>query len=235
MKKAESREKVILQAAKRTVFGKKNKKLRKEGLLPANVFGPGMVSQSVSVNYVEFKRMFKHVGETGVVYIKTEQEEIPTLITMIQRDPIEGAILHADFRKVDLHKKITAEVPLSFVGVAPAVNVGGVLLTQTDKVEVESLPQNIPSAIEVDVAVLAEVGQEIKVSDLKITGEFVIITDPTKVVVSVAAHKEESTVAETAAAEAPEVITAKEEVVEGEAGESKSEAPADNAKPAKNG
>lgn len=225
MKKAESKEKVVLQATKRTVFGKKNKQLRKQGILPANVFGPGMPSQSVSINYVEFKRTFKHVGETGVVYVKTEKEEIPTLITFIQRDPIEGRILHADFRKVDLHKKIEAEVPLSFIGVAPAVNTGGVLLTQTDKITVEALPQNIPSSIEVDVSTLGEVGQEIKVSDLKITGEYVITTEPTKVIVSVAAHKEESVVAETAAAEAPEVITAKEEKVE-EGVEGKAEAPA---------
>jgi large subunit ribosomal protein L25 len=232
MKKAESKEKVVLQATKRVVFGKKNKNLRKQGLLPANVFGPGIPSQSVSVNYIEFRRTFKKVGETGVVYVKTESEEIPTLISLIQRDPIEGLILHADFRKVDLHKKITAEVPLSFVGVAHAVNLGGVLLTQTDKVTVESLPQDIPSSIEVDVTVLKEVGQEIKVSDLVVAGNVTITTEATKVIVSVAAHKEESTVAETTAAEAPEVITAKEEVAEGaEAG--KAEAPADDAKTAK--
>jgi len=229
MKKGETKEKVVLTATKRVLFGKKNKQLRKQGLLPANVFGPGIPSQSVTINYVEFKRTFKQSGETGVVYIKVDKEEIPTLITFIQRDPIEGKILHADFRKVDLHKKVTAVVPLSFTGIAPAVNLGGVLLTQTDKVEVEALPQNIPSVITVDVANLKEIGQEIKVSDLEVSTDYVVTTEPNKVIVSVTAHKEESTVAETAAAEAPEVLTAKDESEAGAEG-AKADAPAQETK-----
>jgi large subunit ribosomal protein L25 len=210
MKKGTEKEKVVLSAQARTVLGKKNKQLRKQGLLPANVFGPDFASQSLSVNYVEFRRIFRHVGETGVVYLKTEKDEIPTLITAIQRHPLDGTVLHADFRKIDLKKKIEAVVPLTFVGVSPAVNAGGVILTQTDKVTVEALPQDIPNHIEVDISVLKEIGNELKVSDLGTNAAYVITTEPTKVVVSVTAHKEESVVAETTAAAAPEVITAKE-------------------------
>lgn len=210
MKKGTEKEKVVLSAQARTVLGKKNKQLRKQGLLPANVFGPEFASQSLSVNYVEFRRIFRQVGETGVVYLKTEKDEIPTLITSIQRHPLDGTVLHADFRKIDLKKKIEAVVPLTFIGVSPAVNAGGVILTQTDKVTVEALPQDIPNHIEVDVSVLKEIGNELKVSDLTTNAAYVITTEPTKVIVSVTAHKEESVVAETTAAAAPEVITAKE-------------------------
>lgn len=210
MKKGTEKEKVVLSAQARTVHGKKNKQLRKQGQLPANVFGPQFTSQSLTVNYIEFRRIYRQVGETGIVYLKTEKDEIPTLISAIQRHPLDGMVLHADFRKVDLKKKITAVVPLTFVGVSPAVNAGGVILTQTDKVEVEALPQNIPNHIEVDVSVLTEVGNEIKVGDLKIDSTYTIQTEKDKVIVSVTAHKEESTVAETTAAAAPEVITAKE-------------------------
>ena len=149
------------------------------------------------------------VGETGVVYIKTEKEEIPTLITSLQRDPIEGLVLHADFRKVDLTIKIEAVVPLSFIGIAPATNAGGVVLTQTDKVTVEALPQDIPNHIEIDLSVLKEVGNEIKVSDIPVNAGYSIKTESSKVLVSVAAHKEESVIAETTAAATPEVLTAK--------------------------
>ncbi len=210
MKKGTEKERVMLSAQARTVHGKKNKQLRKQGQLPANVFGPQFTSQSLTVNYIEFRRIYRQVGETGIVYLKTEKDEIPTLISAIQRHPLDGMVLHADFRKVDLKKKITAVVPLTFVGVSPAVNAGGVILTQTEKVEVEALPQNIPNHIEVDVSVLTKVGNEIKVGDLKIDSTYAIQTEKDKVIVSVTAHKEESTVAETTAAAAPEVITAKE-------------------------
>jgi len=224
MKKAQTeKKKTVLDAKVRTVFGKKNKHLRKEGLLPANIYGTKFPSLAISVNYIEFKRTFRIVGETGVVYIKTEKDEIPTLITSLQRDPIEGLVLHADFRKVDLSIKIEAEVPLTFVGIAPAVNAGGVILTQTDKVTVEALPQDIPNHIEIDMSILKEIGAEIKVSDIPVNAAYVIKTDPTKVLLSVTAHKEESVIAETTAAAAPEVLTAKPDTaveVEGE-GEAK--------------
>jgi large subunit ribosomal protein L25 len=219
MKKVQTeKKKTVLAATLRTVFGKKNKHLRKEGQLPANIYGTSFTSQAIAVNYIEFKRTFRAVGETGIVYIKTEKEEIPTLITSLQRDPLEGHVLHVDFRKVDLNKKIEAEVPLTFVGLAPAVNVGGVILTQTDKITVEALPQDIPNHIEIDLSILKEVGNEIKVSDIPVNASYVIKTEPAKVIVSVTAHKEESVVAETTAAAAPEVLTAKPDAtVEGEA------------------
>lgn len=211
------KKKMVLGALIRTVFGKKNKNLRKTGQLPANIYGTNFPSQAISVNYVEFKRMFRVAGETGVVYIKTEKDEVPTLITSLQRDPIEGSILHADFRKVDLSIKIEAVVPLTFIGIAPAANVGGVILTQTDKIAVEALPQDIPNHIEIDLSSLKEIGNEIKVGDIAKNAAYTIKTEPEKVIVSVAAHKEESVVAETTASATPEVLTAKpEEPAEGE-------------------
>jgi large subunit ribosomal protein L25 len=224
MKNAHAKEeKTVLAAQLRTVFGKKNKNLRKAGLLPANIYGTKFQSLAISVNYIEFRRIFRAVGETGVVYIKTEKDEIPTLITSIQRDPLEGTVLHADFRKVDLTKKVEAVVPVTFVGIAPAANAGGVVLTQSDKVTVEALPQDIPNHIEIDLSALTEIGAEIKVSDIPVSSAYTIITDPTHVLVSAVAHKEESVIAETTAAAAPEVLTAKPDA---EAAEGEEAAPA---------
>lgn len=211
------KKKMVIGASVRTVFGKKNKNLRKTGLLPANIYGTNFTSQAISVNYVEFKRMFRVAGETGVVYLKTEKVEVPTLITSLQRDPLEGSILHVDFRKVDLSIKIEAVVPLTFVGIAPAATIGGVILTQTDKITVEALPQDIPNHIEIDLASLKEIGNEIKVGDIAGNAGYTIKTEPEKVIITVAAHREESVVAETTASATPEVLTAKQEVpVDGE-------------------
>ncbi len=229
-------EKLTLAAQKRVLFGKKNRLLRRQGLLPANIFGSGFASQSISINYKDFSKIFRKSGETGIIYITTDKTEVPTLVKTIQRDPIESKLLHVDFRKVDLDKKIEAEVPLVFVGIAPAVNQGGVLINQTVKLIIEALPQNIPHQIDIDISGLTEIGKEIKVGDLKLSDAYTVKTAPENVIVSVTAHKEESIVAETTAAAAPEVLTAKpdEEATEGETGEKKAAAPeAGTAKPAK--
>lgn len=229
-------EKLTLAAQTRVLFGKKNRLLRRQGLLPANIFGSGFASQSISINYKDFSKIFRKSGETGIIYITTDKAEVPTLVKTIQRDPIESKLLHVDFRKVDLDKKIEAEVPLVFVGIAPAVNQGGVLINQTVKLIIEALPQDIPHQIDIDISGLTEIGKEIKVGDLKLSDAYTVKTAPENVIVSVTAHKEESIVAETTAAAAPEVLTAKpdEEAAEGETGEKKAAAPeAGAAKPAK--
>lgn len=217
MKKSEKNtNQVTLPVTERKVLGKKVKKLRKEGNLPANIFGTDYKSQAVTVKYTDFTHVYKIVHETGIVYLNLDKQEIPALVKHIQRHPLDSSILHIDFRKIDLTKKILTEVPVKIVGISEAVaQKGGVLLTQSTRLEVEALPQNIPAEIEVDISVIKDVGQDIKVSQLKKSSVYDIKTDPEKVVVSVTAHKEESVIAETTAAAAPEVLTAKVETEEG--------------------
>ena len=225
MKKIEKKinNQVTLSVEPRTVLGKKVKKLRKSGLIPGNVFGNDIKSESITIKYVDFVHIYKIVRETGVVYLQLNKKEIPTLIKHIQRHPLDSTVLHVDFRKVDLTKKVTTEVPVKVVGISEAVSQkGGVLLTQSSFVQVEALPQDIPAVIEVDISSLKELGQDIKVSSLAKNDKYQITTDSEKVIVSVAAHKEESIIAETTAAAAPEVITAKAPV-EGEVAEASQE------------
>lgn len=216
-----SQEKVTLSATQRTLQGKKLKKLRKDGLLPANIFGKDFKSTSISVSYKEFVAIYKTAGETGIVYLSLDNKEIPTLIKSLQKHPISDLLLHADFRKIDLKQVITAEVPIKIDGVSEAVaQKAGILLTQLNKLLVEALPQDIPHEIVIDIAVLKDIGQEIKVSDIASSEKYKIKTDGSKVVLSVVAHKEESVTPETTTA-TPEVITAKTEegVTEGTVGQ----------------
>ena len=199
-------EKLLLQVTPRTVFGKKLKKLRHEGFVPANVFGPEFKSVSVSMPFKDFTKTYKTAKETGIVYLKLDKEEVPALIKQVQRHPVTDSVLHVDFRKVDLKKKIKTEVPVKTVGVSEAVaQKGGVLLTLSETLLVEAFPQDIPSTIEVDISSIKELGQEIKVTDLAKSTVYEIKTPVEKVVLSVVEHKEESVTPETAAA-APEVI-----------------------------
>ncbi|KKP65693.1 MAG: 50S ribosomal protein L25 [Candidatus Roizmanbacteria bacterium GW2011_GWA2_35_19] len=223
--------KLTLEVAKRDVFGKKLNQLRKSGILPANVYGPDFKSTSISVNLKDFIKTYKIARETGVVHLKLDKSEIPTLIKYLQRHPVKDNVLHADFRKIDLTKKVITEVPVLVVGVSLAVSqLGGVLLTQSKTLLVEALPSDIPQAIEVDISAIKELGQEIKVSDLIKSDSYEFKTPVDKVVISVIAHKEESVTPDTTAA-ATEVLTETEKEVEGEGAEKASEKPAD-AKPA---
>ncbi len=201
--------KLHLQATPREQFGKKLKKVRHQGLIPSNVFGPGFTSASITVVSKDFLKTYKVARETGVVYLDLNKEAVPVLIRHIQRHPLSHEIIHVDFRKIDLKQKIEALVPLKTVNDSPAVAQGGVLLTQTDKVTVEALPEEMPQEIEIDLSVLTEVGSELRIKDLPTSTAYQIKDEAEKVLMSVIAHKEESITPETTVA-TPEVLTEKE-------------------------
>ncbi|MFA9288903.1 MAG: 50S ribosomal protein L25 [Weeksellaceae bacterium] len=222
----EQKEKINLAAEDRTLLGKRVRSMRKAGKLPANVYGKGFDSKSISIDTKAFIQAYKHAGATNVVYIEVAGETIPTLITDVTYHPLTQSILHIDFRKVNLKQKVQANVPLTFVGESEAVKtLNGVLNTQMDEIIVEALPTHIPSEIEVDITALSEIGAVITVADLPTTAEYIIIDDAEKIVVSVIEHVEQSLEPETAS-DAPEITegTGEEPGAEGEAADP--EAPA---------
>lgn len=199
---------ITLSAEVRTVLGKKAKQLRKKGLLIGNIFGAQSDSIAITLKSIDFSVAYRKAKATGIIMIEVGTDKIPTLIHGIQHHPVTNDILHIDFRKVDLTKKIETFVPVTVTGVSEAVTQkAGILLTQTKQLMVEALPQDFPSEITVDISVLKEIGQEIKVSDLPTAKVYIVKELPEKVLVSVTAHKEESIIPETTAV-APEVITA---------------------------
>ncbi|MCS6956792.1 MAG: 50S ribosomal protein L25 [Patescibacteria group bacterium] len=200
-------EKIKLTANIRNLLGKKAKKLRKQGLILGNIYGTDFKSQSITINAKDFLKTYKIAKETGIVYLEVDKKELPVLIKNIQKHPITDQIIHVDFRKIDLKKKIETEVPIKIVGVSEAVSQkDGVLLTQTNSIIVEALPEDIPQEIKVDISVLKEIGQDIKVSQLPKSEKYEIKSPADKVLVSVVAHKEESITPETTTTK-PEVIT----------------------------
>ncbi len=207
--KADKSQKLHLPATARDTFGKKLKKMRHQGVVPANVFGPQYKSQAVTVNVKEFTNVYRVARETGVVYLDLAKEELPVLIGHVQRHPVTNGLLHIDFRKIDLKQKIEASVPLKTVNQSPAIAQGGVLLTQADHVMVEALPEEMPQEIEIDLAKLLEIGAEVRVKDLPSLSTYTVKEEADKVLISIIAHKEESITPETTAA-TPEVLTEKE-------------------------
>ena len=201
-------DKVLLTVTKRTVFGKKLASLRREGKIPANIFGPEYKSQSVAVDTKSFVNAYKVAKETAVVYLSLEKEEVPVLISFVQLHPVHNLIVHVDFRKVDLKKKVEAKVPVKTTGVSKAVSQkGGILLHATESLTVEALPADMPQEIVVDISTLKEFGNEIKVADLPKSTTYDIKEPAAHVLVSVIEHKEESITPETTSA-TPEITTA---------------------------
>lgn len=169
----------VLDASERKVFGKKVKRLRREGLLPANVYGKGIKSQSLQVKLADFQSVYKEVGETGVVDLKTDGKVLPVLIKNLQIDYAANMPLHADFYQVNLKEKVKAMVPIELVGEAKAVTEKiGVLLQTLSEVEVEALPDKLPESIEVNIESLAEVGDGVNIGDIKAPEGVIILNEP---------------------------------------------------------
>lgn len=219
-------EKVKISAEPRKVLGKKVKNLRKEGILPANLFGRGLKSKAVQLPGKDFRKVFKQAGETGVVELKVKDEAYPVLIHSVQHDPVTNNITHVDFQKVNLKEKITAHVPIKLVGESPAEKSRvGLILQTVSEIEIESLPTDIPPEIEIDISKLSEVGQTVHVKDLKIDKEKIEVeNEPEEVVVSVqSAEMKEEPVEEEKTPEEVEATAEKGEEEAAEGGEKKEE------------
>lgn len=218
-------QRLSLKVTKRKVFGKKLKQLRKQGILPGNVYGKALKSTAVEVPYKEFEAVFKETGESGLVDLKLDSETRPVLIKNVAYESVTHLPLHADFYQVNLAEKVKTMVPLVIVGEPKAVTEKiGLLLQPLSEVEVEALPTDLPENIEVNVENLAAVGDQITVDQLKKPSGVEILTDPSQVVVKidelVSKEAQEQAAADAAAAEASKA----EEGAEGEAGAEKAEA-----------
>jgi large subunit ribosomal protein L25 len=207
----------------RTVLGKKVAALRRGGITPGNVYGHRLESAAVQVETHEMQLLIRRLTKNAIVNLSVEGETGPrtVIIRKIERNPLNGKLVHIDFFQVSMTEKMKAQVPVVLSGSSPAVGTyGGVLLQTLEMIEVEALPTDIPTEFSVDVTVLAELEQSIHVRDLHLEGEGVqILTDPDLVVAKVASPR---LAAEEEAAAAP----AEGEAAEGEGAEGEAAAAA---------
>ena len=145
--------KINLQADLRKLSGRKVKTLRRQGIIPANVYGREIKSVSIQVPVKEFQAVLAKTGETGILdlTVAKEAKSRPVLVHQVQTHPVSGEFLHVDFRQVDLTKKIIVKVPVEVSGTAPAVAKGGVLIQLIHELEVEALPRDLPDKFTVAV------------------------------------------------------------------------------------
>ena len=196
-----------LKAEQRTILGKKVRFLRREGILPANIFGKGMKSQSLQLPLKDFQNVYDIVHETGLVDLSFGGESYPVLIQNIHIHPITHTPLHADFFKVNLKEKVRATIPIEAIGEPKAVTDKiGVLLQTLSEVEVEALPTDLPENLEINVEGLAQIDDSLTIADLKVPQGVEIMAEPAEMIFRiselVSEEAEELAAEEEAAAEA---------------------------------
>ncbi len=206
--------------------GNKNeaRRLRKDGLIPAVLYGAGLEPLNISVDPRQMKRILgSESGHNSIFDLSAGGDSGKAMIVDWQADPVKGALLHVDLKRIAMDKLLRVSVPVTLKGEAPGVKLqGGILEQMMREVEVECLPADIPSHIDADVSKL-EFGQTIRVSDLPHSDKVKFITDETQAIAHVTAVKEvvvETPVegAEAAATTAePEVIKKGKQETEGEA------------------
>ncbi len=201
-----------LKVQVRDVLGKKVGQLRRQGFIPANIYGHNVQSLAVQVDLDELKRVLRTAGRNDLVHLEVDgQEPRPAFIRDVQHNPVTDAVLHVDFLQISLKEKVRMDVPVHLVGTAPAVSAyGGVLMHGVDHVTVEALPTDVPSFVEADVSRLTSMEHALHVSDLKVPAGVAVLTDPELVVAKVAHSALERAVAAEEAA-AGEVVTAEAE------------------------
>jgi large subunit ribosomal protein L25 len=221
-----------LKVETRKITGRKVKTLRRKGILPANLYGQSIKSQSLKVPQTDFAKIFAKTGESGLIDLVVDQAKsaLPVLVGNIQTDPVTDNILHVDFRQVDLAQKTTVSVAIELVGEAPGIEGGeGVLIQPLLEVEVEALPEELPDHLELDVSGLVAINDVLRVSDIKVGSGVIVKAEANEVVAKIEAPAEEEEPESNE--EEPEVIGEKDKEAESTSEKEGSAEPKESAKP----
>lgn len=188
---------ITLKAEVREIVGKKVKKMRKEDLIPAVMYGNKIASQNLTVNYIDFKRAYSKAGESALLELEVAGKKVNVLIHDTQLDPMSGKVSHIDFFQVNMKEEVETEIPLEFVGESAAVKaLGGVLVKNMDAIAVKCLPADLPEKYEIDLSALATFDDVISVKDLKISDKVEIMIDGETVIAMVSAPRSEESLAD---------------------------------------
>jgi large subunit ribosomal protein L25 len=180
------------QVQRRSVTGKRVAGLRRDGVLPANIYGRAQESVAIQMPYVEARDLLNSHGLNTLinVHVEGETQPRPVVVRDVELEPVNRKILHLDMYQVDLSRIIRATIPVVLTGEAPAVHkFGGVLIHALDHIEVEGLPHSIPEHIEVSVVGLVAIGDHIQVKDLRVPAGLKLHAAPEQGVAAVQASR----------------------------------------------
>jgi large subunit ribosomal protein L25 len=185
-------EKVILKATKREVTGKQVGAMRRDGKLPAVLYGRHLDPIALTLDAHDATLALSHVTSSSLVTISLDGKEYPSLVREKQRNFIKGNLLHVDFLAVSMTEKIRAQVGIELTGTAPAVKeYNAVMVTGVSELEIECLPNDLPEKVVLDLSGLTEIGDGLYVRDVVISDAVEILTDPEEMVVLATYAREE--------------------------------------------
>jgi large subunit ribosomal protein L25 len=196
----------------RTQIGKSaNRKLRKEGMIPATVYGLGEDAVSLTIGPKIVARILSSdTGMNSLIYLQREGTDIKrhVIIKSLQRNPITGRLTHVDFMRVDPNRKLCLKVPIRLIGTPAGTKEGGMLEFVQRVVEIECLPKNIPAHIDVDVSHM-KISDNLRLGELKLPGNIELLDPAHSVICIVHGQKAEeaATEAATETAAAPAATT----------------------------
>lgn len=182
-----------LSLKERKLKGKAVNRLRKEGLIPAIVYGRGTSPVSVSVEYNPFVKVYRKAGESSLVDLAIEgHDSVKALIQDIAIDPMTDRLIHVDFRQVSMKEKLKAKIPVVFSGESRAMKeLGGILVKSLAEIEVECLPQYLVHEIVVDLSPIKEFGEAIRVGSIAVPEGMVFLAGPNEVIATVTPPRSE--------------------------------------------
>ena len=208
-----------LAVTERTVLGKKVNALRREGLIPAELYGHGVPNVHLSVSAKEFAKTYAAAGENTVITLAVGKEKIPVIVNHVERHYLSGKPASIDFYQVRMDEKITARIPIEFIGDSIAVKEKGAIINKSMvEIEVEALPNDLPRQLTADLSLLDGIDKTIYVRDIAAPkGVTFLVEGDTAVATATAPRIEEEVVAPVA--DVSEVkVEAEEKVAERVAG-----------------
>jgi len=181
-----------IEAQTRTVFGKHLGGLRKEGRVPAEVYGHGTDNMHLSIAHKDLAHALGEIGKTGIIILSVEGKDTRVMAHDWTHDVKTGDVQHIDFYAVKAGEKITAEIPFVFEGESQAVRDElGALVKNLHELQVEALPEKLPHEFVLDISTLTEVGSSFTAEDIKLPAGVELVTAPDTVIVSIAALQAE--------------------------------------------
>lgn len=218
---------LLLKAKKREATRKKVTSLRENGIVPAVLYGHKVNNVNLQVPMNDFIKIYREAGESMLFDLAINDDKpLKVIIKDVQRDPVRGDFLHIDFHQVSMHEKIQAQIPLKFIGIAPAVKIfGGVFITQKEILNVKCLPQDLVSEIEVDISSIVNLEDTIKIKDIKVLNKIEILDNLQEIVASVIVTKEEVVEVKPAATAGEAPVAASGEKKEEKTGEATEQKP----------
>ena len=184
-----------LAAEPRTVTGKKVNSLRRQGILPAVIFGNGRDSEAIQISALDWEVLRRHHVTRNTLLDLTVAggKAQPVLVQSFSEHPLTRKPTHVDFHVVKMSEELTVDVPVVLVGESTAVEKeGGTLLTLKESLHIRALPGDLPTAIEVDISSLTDFDMMIHVKDIAVPTGVQILTDAEEPVARVQAPRVET-------------------------------------------